>query len=69
MPFSLSWWAYSFPMAAFTIATVRVYGYTEMAFFRVLALVLLALLSILLAMLLARTIIGLAGREICVEGV
>lgn len=68
VPFSLSWWAYSFPMAAFTIATVRVYGYTQMAFFRVLALVLLALLSILLAMLLARTIMALGRREIFVEG-
>lgn len=66
VPFSLSWWAYSFPMAAITIATLVMYESTTLVFFRPLAIALLILLSILLAMLVFRTGLGALRGEICV---
>jgi tellurite resistance protein len=67
VPFFLSWWAYSFPMAAITIATLLVYRQTGLAFFAGLSWFLLALLSAILAFLVIRTGIAVARREICVE--
>lgn len=63
--FFLSTWAYSFPLAAMTIATLimaeRVGG-----LFVPLGWVLLAILSIVLTLLTARTAQGVARGEICV---
>jgi tellurite resistance protein len=67
VPFFLSWWAYSFPMAAITIATLVVYKNTGLAFFHGLSLALLALLSLIIAFLVVRTAIAVSRHEICVE--
>ncbi|MEZ5583273.1 MAG: SLAC1 anion channel family protein [Candidatus Competibacteraceae bacterium] len=56
--FFLSWWAYSFPLAAMTIATEVMYGQTGAVGFKYLAIVLLAILSIIVIGLTVRT--GLA---------
>jgi tellurite resistance protein len=55
LPFALSWWAYSFPLAAFTIATLSMYARTGLGFFHGLALVLLALLVLIMAILVSKT--------------
>jgi tellurite resistance protein len=65
--FFLSWWAYSFPVAALTIAAMLMYRMTAFAFFGGLAWVLLALLTAIIAVLFARTIKAIAAGEICVE--
>jgi len=67
LEFFLSWWAYSFPMAAITIATLLMYAQLQLPFFRGLAMVLLGLLSLLIAVLLYRTGMAVARREICIE--
>ncbi|MFO7593062.1 MAG: SLAC1 anion channel family protein [Pseudomonadota bacterium] len=67
LQFFLSWWAYSFPMAAMTIATVLMYQQLQLPFFKGLAIVLLTLLTLLIATLLFKTIQAIARREICVE--
>jgi tellurite resistance protein len=65
--FFLSWWAYSFPMAALTIATMLMYRMTGFAFFAAVAWTLLVALTAIIAVLVARTLKAIASREICVE--
>ena len=67
VPFFLSWWAYSFPMAAITIATLVIYSRTELLFFWGLSFVLLAVLSLIVAFLVVRTAFAISRQEICVE--
>lgn len=68
LKFFLSWWAYSFPIAAITIATLIMAKATGLALYTWLAAGLLAALTLLIGMLLARTALAVARREICVEG-
>lgn len=68
LKFFLSWWAYSFPLAALTIATLIMAKETGFGFYRGLGVVLLAILTLLIVLLLVRTAIAVARREICVEG-
>ncbi|HBG04079.1 MAG: C4-dicarboxylate ABC transporter [Geobacteraceae bacterium GWC2_58_44] len=65
--FYLSWWAYSFPVAAVTIATLIMAKETGLALYFGLAAVLLALLTLIVAGLLARTALAVSRQEICVE--
>lgn len=64
--FSLSWWAYSFPNAAFTIATMTMYEYTGLAFYKWASFVLLALLAALITLLLYLTVKAYEDKKICV---
>ncbi|MDP2830143.1 MAG: SLAC1 anion channel family protein [Sulfuricellaceae bacterium] len=68
LKFFLSWWAYSFPIAAITIATLVMVKETGLLFYTWLAAGLLGILSLLVAMLLVRTALAVMRREICVEG-
>jgi tellurite resistance protein len=63
--FYLSWWAYSFPMAAVTIATFAMHEKTGSAPFLYAGLALLACASVLIAGLMIRTIVAISRREIC----
>ena len=68
IPFFLSWWAYSFPLAAMTIATFLMAKITGQAMYLWLGAGLLGLLSALIAMLVWRTARAVGRREICVPG-
>lgn len=65
--FFLSWWAYSFPTAAFAIASMLMYRQTGIAFFGLLSQLVLVLLSGIMALLLVRTVSAMARGEICTE--
>lgn len=65
--FFLSWWAYSFPIAAMTIATFLMHKQTGNSMFEVLAFALLTLLSLLILGLSVRTLRAIMCNEICVE--
>jgi tellurite resistance protein len=65
--FFLSAWAYSFPLAAVTIATLLMAKEVGGAVFEWLAVALLATLTLVVAALVGRTAIAVARREICVE--
>ncbi|MGM0951639.1 MAG: SLAC1 anion channel family protein [Pseudomonadota bacterium] len=67
LQFFLSWWAYSFPMAAITIATLSMYQLLDLGFFKWLGALLVVLLVALIAGLLTRTAVAVSRREICVE--
>ncbi len=66
LPFFLSWWAYSFPLAAITVATFVMHEKTGAAGFEILAFVLLAVLTAVILMLLVKTSKAIVGKEICV---
>ncbi|UJF24158.1 SLAC1 anion channel family protein [Suttonella sp. R2A3] len=65
--FYLSWWAYSFPMAAITLASLQMSHATNLLFYRNLALVLYGILGVLIVLLSVRTLIAIYHKEICIE--
>jgi len=64
--FYLSWWAYSFPMAAISIATMFIYHETGFLFYKILSFLLLGMLSLIIVFLTYKTIKAIMNREICV---
>ncbi|MEI7843017.1 MAG: SLAC1 anion channel family protein [Gallionellaceae bacterium] len=66
VPFALPWWAYSFPMAAITIATMIMAEKIGGTLFTALAIFLLSALIMLIAMLLIKTVRAMMRGEICV---
>ena len=65
--FYLSWWAYSFPIAAITIATILMFHKTNLAMFKYLSWTLFVALNTVIIMLLIKTIVAIFKKEICVE--
>lgn len=65
LKFFLSWWAYSFPLAAITIATLTMFQHTGDPLFLRLSGILLAVTTVVIAALLIRTGIAVARREVC----
>jgi tellurite resistance protein len=66
VPFFVSAWAYSFPLAAMTIASFVMYARTGLPFFSAVAIALLAILSAIVAWLVAMTVQAVRRRTICV---
>lgn len=62
--FFLSWWAYSFPLAALTIATLFMFRATGVALFKAVSYLLLVLLCGVIALLLALTTRAIAQRDL-----
>lgn len=65
--FFLSWWAYSFPLAAITIASLIMYHHLGSPMYLRLSGILLGVVTVVIAGLVARTVLAVARREICVE--
>lgn len=65
--FFLSWWAYSFPLAAQALATVLMLHLTHHAFYRYLVLFEVGLLALVIVGLVVLTIRAAIKAEICVE--
>lgn len=65
LPFSLTWWAYSFPIAAITIATFVMFQDTGVVLFQTIGMGLLTLLSLMVAYLLYRTVQAARKGLIC----
>lgn len=65
LKFFLSWWAYSFPLAALTIATLLMFRATGGEVFKIASYLLLALLCGVLALLLTLTLRAVFRNEIC----
>jgi tellurite resistance protein len=68
LKFFLSWWAYSFPLAAISIASMRMYELSGVEGYLWIGVALLVLLTVVVAMLLARTISAVLQHRICVPG-
>ena len=67
LQFFLSWWAYSFPMAAISIATMVMYDKTHNAFYSLTGIGLLVILTLFIVMLIFKTIKAIMKSGICVE--
>jgi tellurite resistance protein len=62
----LSWWAYSFPLAAVTIATLLMFQLTGLLAFAVIGWTLLSLVTLVVVFLLYRTAVEVSRGGICV---
>ncbi len=65
LQFFISWWAYSFPLAAITIASLMMYEITGISSFQALGWTLLSLLSLVVTLLLYRTLKAIASHRVC----
>ncbi len=66
IPFFLSWWAYSFPLAGLSVATTAVAGAYGAAWAMAIAWVLLVAVSALVVLLVGRTGAAVLAGRICV---
>ena len=66
LKFYLSWCAYSFPLAALTLATLGMYHQTQLAFFAMLGHLMVAMVSVVIGLLLLRTLQAMYRQQICV---
>ncbi len=66
--FYLSWWAYSFPMSALSIATLLMYHETGSEFFKIASWTIFASLNALILLLVYKTARAIKNRAICIEG-
>lgn len=67
LPFYLSWWAYSFPLAALGVALLLQARLTGLAGYRAAAMVVALALSGVVVLLLARTLRAMRQGTICIE--
>ncbi len=67
LKFYLSWWAYSFPLAAITIATLAMFHETGSVIYLRLAGILLGIATVVIGSLVVRTLLAVSRREICIE--
>jgi len=67
LQFFLSWWAYSFPIAAISIATMVMYEITHKTFYSIVSTGLLVLLTLFICMLIFMTVKAVMKNQICVE--
>lgn len=65
LQFFLSWWAYSFPLAAITIASLLMYEMTNQRGFAIIGWLLLTLLSVVVTFLFYRTLKAVGQNKIC----
>ena len=66
VPFAMSWWAYTFPSAALALAAVRYHGAVGGIFSSTLANVLLVLATLIVFVVLLRTVMALVSGRIFV---
>jgi len=66
VPYYVSWWAYTFPLASITIATLLMHKLTGFEFHRWLAMGLLAVTVVVNVIVFVRTLHAAAKGEICV---
>jgi len=67
LTFFLSWWAFTFPLAAVTIASMVAYQATDAAIFKACALFLLGATAVVIAIVAWQTATHAQRGEICVE--
>jgi len=66
VPFLMSWWAYSFPLAVISIASLEYFQQTQYRPVFWIAICLLALATVVVTGLFVRTLIAMTKREVCI---
>lgn len=67
LKFFMSWWAYSFPMAVTTTATILFYSKTKIELFYYLGIIFYIILWIIMWILIYQTYLGFRKKELCIE--
>lgn len=67
LKFFISWWAFSFPLAAMTIATALMFTKTNLPVYNHLTIGLFIMLCVIVLILTIRTVIAITKKEICTE--
>jgi len=67
LPFFLSWWAFTFPLAAITIASLLRYQVSQQDFFWYLGMLLLIITTLVIALVATKTIQFLLQEDMCVH--
>ncbi len=67
LPFFISWWAFTFPLTAVTIATNVAFQITALPFYKYLAFLLFGLTLLTVAIVSWKTILKIRAGEICVN--
>ncbi len=67
LTYYLSWWAFTFPLAAATIASTVAYQITQVVLFKVFSFCLLAITAIVIVVVLYQTILHASQGKICIE--
>ncbi len=65
LPFSMAWWAYSFPVAGFTVASALFAEGTGAGFQKGLSFIAYAVLWVVIAILVSKTLAAIRRDEIC----
>jgi tellurite resistance protein len=66
VPFFLSWWGYTFPLDAFTLSVVMMFGKTKLPFFRQSVAVLTVITTLVILLVLIKTLLVASRRQLCV---
>jgi tellurite resistance protein len=66
IPFFISWWAYTFPLAAITIATILVYSSFRDYSMYCFSLVLLAIVTVVVFYVAYKTYLAFEAKKICI---
>ena len=64
--FFISWWAFTFPSAAMTIATIKMYVLTQYWFYGLLSYIFMIATSIIVYLVAKQTVIHISKKEICI---
>ncbi|APW65784.1 MULTISPECIES: SLAC1 anion channel family protein [Arcobacteraceae] len=64
--FFISWWAFTFPMAAITLATILMYELTAFSFYAILSYALMVITTIVVFLVAKETIAHMRKKEICI---
>lgn len=66
VPFFLSWWGYTFPMAAFTLSIVMMYKASQLVVFKQAAFVMTLITTMLIVVVFIKTVIAAIQGKVCV---
>ncbi|MBL3519928.1 SLAC1 anion channel family protein [Aliarcobacter lanthieri] len=64
--FFISWWAFTFPMAAATLSTILMYDLTQNSFYEVLSYILSVITTIIVLLVAFKTVQHILKQEICI---
>lgn len=67
LKFFLSWWAFTFPLTAITIASVVAYQVSSQIIYKYLAFIMLSISVVMISIVVWRTLVHMKAGEICVN--
>jgi len=64
--FFISWWAFTFPLAAIALSTILMYEFTHQSFYAILSYVFALLTAVVVFLVAKQTIVHMFKKEICI---